>query len=58
MGEFDMVVKSASTYKVKVTTTTVSTSMPRAAAGKVAKAARAEIAKRGVRGAKVSIIKA
>jgi len=53
-----MVVKSASTYKVKVTTTTVSTSMPRAAAGKVAKAARAEIAKRGVRGAKVSIIKA
>ena len=44
-------------YRVKIITTTVSQGLSREAASQVAKAAKAEIARRGVRGAKVSIVR-
>lgn len=44
-------------YRVKIITTTVSQGLSREAASKVARAAKAEIASRGVRGAKVSIVR-
>ncbi|MCK9576123.1 MAG: hypothetical protein M0R51_09370 [Clostridia bacterium] len=53
-----MTVKRTVNYKVKITTTTVSSVMSKIEAARVAKAAKIEIAKRGVRGAKVVIVKA
>ena len=44
-------------YRVKIITTTVSQGLSREAASQVARAAKAEIARRGVRGAKVSIVR-
>jgi len=55
-----MVIKTRKTvnYKVKITTTTVSKGLDKVTASKVAKAARAEIAQREVKGAKVAIVRA
>lgn len=48
--------KKSAGYRVKIITTTISQSMPKEAAANVARAAKAEIAQRGVRGAKVTIV--